>query len=410
MTASWQNRIVSHMDVDPASLLSNPKNYRRHPKAQQDALAGVIAQVGYVDPILVQAGTDVIVDGHLRVELALRDGQSTIPVDYLDLTDEETNLVLATIDPLSAMADHDADALSVLLADIQVDDPAVQKLLDDLMASTGVDTSVDGLTDPDEIPDAPAEPITRPGDLWLLGRHRLLCGDSTVATDVARLMAGERAEMVFTDPPYGVDYQGGHFHSGDVHIVRKRERLANDRLNIYALVLPVITQYTDGPCYVWFAGGNGEPVYRAVTEADCEIHALIIWHKINATYAAMNAQYKQRHECLLYFKPKGSTLRWIGPTDECTVWEMKRDPVNDLHPTQKPVELAERAINNHRADLILDLFGGSGSTLIASERTGRRCAMMELDPVYCDVIVRRFEDFTGQTAVLASDTESQAAG
>jgi DNA modification methylase len=259
---------------------------------------------------------------------------------------------------------------------------------------------VEGLTDEDEVPEVPEEPQTKPGDLWILGDHRLLCGDSTKADDVERLMDGNKADMAFTDPPYGVNYEGGHFHSGDVNIKRKREKLANDGDDqIYTDVIPLIAAFCDGPCYTWFAGTKPLKLYQAV-EALGQIHSLLIWHKTNATYAAMNAQYKQRHEPCLYWKPKGSNLRWCGPSNEATIWEMKRDATNNFHPTQKPVELAERALKNHDAKSVLDFFLGSGSTLIAAEKTGRKCYGMELDPKYCDVIVKRWEDFTGKKAEL----------
>jgi DNA modification methylase len=249
----------------------------------------------------------------------------------------------------------------------------------------------------DEIPEPPAKPVTKAGELITLGDHRLLCGDSTKAEDVARLMDGAKADMMFTDPPYGVRYEGGHFHSGDVNIKRKRERLAeDDSTDIYFAFLPIALAVVDGPCYLWHADSKARDVYNAIHENNGEVHALIVWHKTNATYAAMNAQYKQRHEPCLYFKPKGSTLRWSGSTTEATVWSQDRDGINEFHPTQKPTALAAKAIGNHDANIVLDLFLGSGSTLIASEQLGRRCYGLEIDPAYCDIIVQRWENLTRQ--------------
>lgn len=236
---------------------------------------------------------------------------------------------------------------------------------------------------------------TERGQVWTVpsatvaGRsHRVMCGDSTSEADVARLMNGEKAEMLFTDPPYGVDYRGGHFHSGDVNIKREREALIGDTASIYVEFLPIVPAFVDGPCYVWFAGSRGLDVYTALS-SNFEIHALIIWHKINAKYAAMNAQYKQRHEPCIYFKPKKSTLRWAGASTENTLWEIKRDPVNDKHPTQKPVALAVRALKNHDAKLVLDLFLGSGTTMVAAEQNERVCFAMELEPKYVAVTLER---------------------
>jgi DNA modification methylase len=237
---------------------------------------------------------------------------------------------------------------------------------------------------------------TEVGQLWALGEHRLAVGDCTDRAVVEGVMGGERADMMFTDPPYGVGYTGGHFHSGDVSIKRERPKLVNDQnTKIYARFLPIIVPFVDGPCYVWFASSVGKPVYNAIIDNGCEIHAMIIWNKINAKYAAINAQYKQRHEPCMYFKPKGSTLRWCGPTDECTVWDEKRDPQNEYHPTQKPVILPTRALKNHKANLILDPFLGSGTTLIACENLNRRCRGIEIDPGYAAVTLQRFLDHTG---------------
>jgi len=215
-------------------------------------------------------------------------------------------------------------------------------------------------------------------------------------------MDGAKADMMFTDPPYGVDYSGGiQFMKDGTSKTNNREKLAHDDSTaIYTDFLPVALLAVDGPCYMWFAGSKARDVYNAVYDNGCETHALIIWHKTNATYGAMNAQYKQRHEPCLYFKPKGSTLRWCGETTEATVWSQDRDGINEFHPTQKPIALASKAIGNHDAKTVLEMFGGSGSTLIACEQLGRKCYAMEISPKYCDVIIQRWENATGQKAVL----------
>lgn len=254
-----------------------------------------------------------------------------------------------------------------------------------------------------EVPEPPKNPKTKRGNVYQLGNHRLMCGDSTMIDDVEKLMNGEKAEMLFTDPPYGVNYEGGHFHSGDVNIVRKREKLAADEsAEIYKEVSPIIEMFVDGPCYTWFASTKAKCVIEAIEaiEAIGTLSAMLVWHKTNAKYGAMNAQYKQRHEPCFYWKPKKSTLRWCGASTESTLWEVKRDGTNEFHPTQKPVELAERALKNHTAKNVLDLFGGSGSTLIAAEKVGRPSFLMELSEKYCDVIVSRWEKYTGKKAVL----------
>jgi DNA modification methylase len=216
-------------------------------------------------------------------------------------------------------------------------------------------------------------------------------------------MGDERADMMFTDPPYGVNYEGGIQFSSKGVVRNNRKALVNDSdTAIYGDFLQIVADFIDGPCYMWFAGTRGADVYAAVVDAGYQIHALIIWHKVNATYAAMNAQYKQRHEPCLYFKPKSATLRWCGPSDECTLWEIKRDAINDKHPTQKPVELAARAIGNHDATTVLDLFAGSGSTVAAAEQLGRQCYGMEISPAYCAVTIQRLVDM-GCEPCLESD-------
>ena len=197
-----------------------------------------------------------------------------------------------------------------------------------------------------------------------------------------------KVDLVLTDPPYGVEYSGGHFHSGDVTIKREREALRNDDVDVYSWAIPMLFDICQGPCYVFFAATRGLSIYKAVHEAKGKIHALIIWHKRNAKYAAMNAQYKQRHESLLYCKGPNAKTNWIGPSNECTVWEMDRAEHN-IHPTQKPAEVCIRAINNHNADTILDPFMGSGTTLRAAKDLGRHAIGIELEEKYCEIAAKR---------------------
>jgi len=373
-------------------LKTNPNNPRAIRKDQLDKLVKSLREFPEMleaRPIVVDPDF-VVLGGNMRLKAAQLAGLTEVPV-YVASWEEAKNKEFIIKDNL-AFGEWDWDMLANEWDAEELDDWGLDVPLEE--------EPTEGLTDADDVPEVPEEPTTKPGDLWLLGEHRLLCGDSTKAEDVERLMDGEKADMAFTDPPYGVNYEGGHFHSGDVNIKRKREKLANDSDDqIYTDIIPLIAAFCNGPCYTWFADTKPLKLYQAV-EAIGHIHALIIWHKTNATYAAMNAQYKQRHEPCLYWKPKGSNLRWCGPSNEATIWEMKRDATNNFHPTQKPVELAERALKNHNAKNVLDLFLGSGSTLIAAEKTGRKCYGMELDPKYCDVIVKRWEDFTGKKAEL----------
>jgi len=294
------------------------------------------------------------------------------------------------------MAHADQDQLLHLLRDTQFESQAVNDMLE--AVANGERLPMPDLTEPVDDPGPQIDRAdelrekwqTERGQVWEVGRHRLMCGDCTIVTDMDRLLDAAQPAMMFTDPPYGVGYEGGHFHSGDVNIKRPRDRLQGDNdASVYAEFLPLALSVVDGPCYMFFAGSRGEAVYPAVVQSGGEIHALIIWHKVNATYAAMNAQYKQRHEPCLYFKPKGKTLRWCGPTDENTLWEIKRDAVNDNHPTQKPLALPLRALGNHSADTVFDPFLGSGTTMVAAEQLGRICYGMEIEPKYVAVTLER---------------------
>jgi site-specific DNA-methyltransferase (adenine-specific) len=218
------------------------------------------------------------------------------------------------------------------------------------------------------------------------GTVQLYCGD---CMDV---MGGVgKVDAVVTDPPYGVDYQGGHFHSGNVNIVRKREKLQNDIEPPWEDWIGAIFRCCIGPCYIFHSDTKASGLHNAVLKHGGQIHALIIWHKINAKYAAMNSQYKQRHEPLLYCKGRKAKTNWIGPTNECTIWNMNRNPDNRNHPTEKPVAVMQRAINNHDADLILDPFMGSGTTGVACVNLGRRFIGIELERKYFDIAVERIQ-------------------
>lgn len=258
-------------------------------------MEGIVKQVGIIQPLIAyysarEGGALTLIDGHLRRGL----GHSW-PVIITDLTDEEADLMLATLHPLGDMAEVDDKTLAHLLESIDLtplEDEAFKPLMAHLLALAQAERPPEPLVDVepqiDKAEELRAKWGVMPGDLWGLGEHRLICGDCTEASIVARLMAGEIAQMLFTDPPYGVNYTGGHFHSGNVNIKREREKLANDGDGeIYGRFLPVILPFVDGPCYVWFADRGGKPVYDALALNGCEIHAMIIWHKVNATYAAM---------------------------------------------------------------------------------------------------------------------------
>lgn len=408
----FKDRIVELRRVPASELVENPKNWRRHGEDQRRGLRSLVEKIGFAGAELVRIMDDgrlMLIDGHLRKDEYKK---QSLPVLVTDLSEAEADLLLATFDPIGALATTDDEALELLLSEVNATFDDLGDLLADVHGDEYIElpeVAEDAGAQIDKADELLQKWQVERGQLWVIpsksgrGEHRLLCGDSTNADDVARVMAGERAQMLFTDPPYGVDYTGGHFHSGDVNIKRERDRLSGDGdAVLYHDFLPVVMPMVDGPCYMWFASSKSRDVYNALHDSKCEVHALIIWNKINATYAAMNAQYKQRHEPCVYFKPKGSTLRWVGASDECTVWDIKRDGQNEFHPTQKPVELAYRAIKNHDATTVLDCFAGSGFVFVACEQTGRLGRGLELEPKYCAVILQRLTDM-GLTPNLTSD-------
>lgn len=338
-------------------------------------------EYGLLEPWIIDAEGKTISGGASNIKLTKKEE------DAYRLADNKIN-----------ESDWDMELAVEELKDI--DDPELQLL-------TGFD--MDLLIEPedrdDEVPDVPEEPKSKLGDLYELGNHRVLCGDSTKVEDVERLMDGKKADMVFTDPPYGVDYDGGHAVKG-----KRRDKLDNDdEANMYAGSMPMAYAFsTDAaPLYLWFADRFAKDVLNALESNSYHVRSWIIWNKNMAQFGAIGAQYKTKHEPVIYAFKKGKAPTWNGSNNEVTVWDIDRHSKNEFHPTQKPIALCERAIKNHLGTeaSVLDLFLGSGSTLIASEKTGRICYGMELDPKYVDVIVQRYVDYTGNNVVKCNGKE-----
>jgi DNA modification methylase len=233
---------------------------------------------------------------------------------------------------------------------------------------------------------------TERGQVWQLGEHRLMCGDSTSAQDVARLMEGQKAALVYTDPPYGVGYSGGTV---------ERDKLNGDKspdLYLPALRLAVEHTIPEAAVYVWHSDSKSAAVSAAVSAAGLERRCTIIWNKNQAQFGALGAQYKTKHEPCYYLFKRNQTPNWYGPTNEVSVWDVAREASNDFHPTQKPSELGVRAMKNssQAGEIVFDLFAGSGSTIIAAEQLNRRCFAMEIEPKYVAVCLQRFIDATGK--------------
>ncbi|HEY4359590.1 MAG TPA: site-specific DNA-methyltransferase [Bryobacteraceae bacterium] len=259
-----------------------------------------------------------------------------------------------------------------------------------------------GLTDEDAVPDLPTTPVSAAGDLWILGNHKLLVGDATNGADVAKLMAGDAADLMFLDPPYNVDYEG---------YTEKRLKIEGDRMSnaqfkefLEASFRSCRTAVKPGASlYVCHSSSWQREFQNALEAAGFEVRCQIIWAK--NTFAWGFGRYKFRHEPIFYCHVAGQKDRWYGDKSQSTLWEEKKPAANRLHPTMKPVELVERALLNSSktGDLVVDLFGGSGSTLIACERRGRAARLMELDARYADCIIQRYQEYTGKQAELAGD-------
>jgi len=403
----WQSKIVGHDRVDPEQLLAHPLNYRRHPQAQRDALRDAIAEVGFIRSVTVNKRTGNLIDGHERVWQALTSEQPFIDVEYVALSEDEEKKALATMDPISEMAQVDGAVLDQLLRDVNTGSEALSAMLSELAESAGILSGPTEVTE-DEVPEAPAKPITKPGDLWLLGEHRLLCGDSTKGEDVARLMVdSEPAMLLSTDPPYGVDFAGQKYNPrAKAWEGIENDKLAGDDLEAFvsgmlAAWLPRVSKQAG--FYFWTAAmQEGAAAAAAVRKSGLHIQAQIIWNK-NCLVLGQ-ADYHWKHENCWYAFWKGENHRWFGERTQTTVWDLHKVANSDyVHPMQKPVELYAIPMRNHtrEGEIVAEPFSGSGSQLIAAEQLNRRCYAMEISPIYCDTTVTRWERLTGRKAVLA---------
>jgi DNA modification methylase len=404
---SWLADRIEHWPID--KLLPYVRNARQHSDEQIAQIAASIAEFGFVNPILIGAD-GVLVAGHGRLAAARKLGLPTVPVVVLDhLTPTQRRALVLADNRLAELATWDDALLRIELEALQDDgfDLDLTGFDADALAELLADEEpqIEGRTEDDAAPDVPEEPVSRPGDVWRLGPHRLVCGDATTAEAYARLFPdGERADMVFTDPPYNVNYA----NSAKDKLRGKHRPILNDALGegFYDFLfdaLALIMAHTRGAIYVAMSSSELDTLQAAFRAAGGHWSTFIIWAK--NTFTLGRSDYQRQYEPILYGWPEGATRHWCGDRDQGDVWQIKKPAKNDLHPTMKPVDLVERAIRNSSrpGDVVLDPFGGSGTTLIAAEKAGRVARLIELDPKYADVIVRRWQDWTGQQATREAD-------
>ena len=384
-----------------AEITPYARNSRTHSDEQVAQVAASIKEFGWTNPILVDE-TNTIIAGHGRLMAAQRMGLAEVPTIMLaNLTEAQKRAYVIADNKLALNAGWDEEMLAVEIEDLISDGFDLDLIgfeaeeIDTLLAEANKVS--DGLTDDDAVPELPEEPVSKPGDVWLLGRHRVVCGDATVQSDIDKVMDGQLADMVLTDPPYNIAYEGGS---------KKRNAIANDQMQsgdfrqfLCDTFSTADTVMKKGAVfYIWHAQSESYDVMGACRDIGWPIRQVLIWNKDNSAFG--RSDYHWKHEPCLYGWKEGAGHLWAADRKQTTVLDFKRPARSDLHPTMKPVDLVAYQIENNTkgADLVLDVFAGSGSTLIAAEKTGRNARLVELDPKYCDVIVKRWQDFTGLTA------------
>jgi site-specific DNA-methyltransferase (adenine-specific) len=390
-------------EVEVTALIPYAKNSRTHDDAQIAQIAASIKEFGWTNPILVD-GNKGIIAGHGRLMAAKKLGMTKVPVIELnDMTDAQKKAYVIADNRLALNAGWDNAMLTIELKDLEdegfdlsltgFDDSELDALLNPF-------TETEGLTDEDAVPDVPEEPKTKLGDIYILGNHRLMCGDSCSITNMEKLANERKVDMWLTDPPYNVAYEG---KTKDALTIQN-DSMSNEGFREFlrdAYVTADTVMKPGAVFYIWHADSEGYNFRGAAFDAGWKVRQCLIWKK--STMVMGRQDYHWKHEPCLYGWKEGAGHLWATDRKQTTILEFDKPSRNGEHPTMKPVALFEyQMLNNTKGgDIILDSFGGSGTTLLAAEKNGRIAYVMELDPKYCDVIVKRWEDFTGKKAILS---------
>ncbi len=390
--------------------INNIKSYKNNPRKLKDSaiekVAKSIKEFGFRQPIVVDKN-NVIVVGHTRYRASKKLGLKTVPVTIADnLTPEQINAYRLADNRTNEEAEWDIELLKNELKNLQLKDFDLDlTAFNENELNNFLFEEKEGLTDEDAVPETPEEPITKLGDIWILGNHRLMCGDSTLINNFDKLCL-EQADMIFTDPPYGMSFGKGKAEGSTLKgaLVKAHGMIINDDLKNDALInlvkdslsTALIKSKSGSSAYICFTWRTYSEFYKAITDSGFKIKNCIVWDKKSIGIGL--SHYRPQHEFIFYCGEQ-----WYGDKSQSDVWYMSRGATSKyVHPTQKPVELICKALENSskNEDIIIDCFGGSGSTLIACEKLNRKIRIMELDPKYCDVIVKRWEQFTGKKAKL----------
>ena len=390
------------------ALIPYARNSRTHSGAQVAQIAASIREFGWTNPVLVD-GDNGVVAGHGRLLAARKLGLANVPViELAHLSPTQKRAYILADNRIAENAGWDDELLRIELAELQESDFDLaltgfdaDELLDIL---AGEETTTEGQNDEDAAPEVPETPVSQPGDVWICGKHRVLCGDATVEESYRMLLGDERAAMIFQDPPYNVDYA----NTPKDKLRGTHRPILNDNLGdgfhdfLLAALKPALAR-CDGAIYIAMSSSELDTLQSAFRAAGGKWSTFIIWAK--NTFTLGRSDYQRQYEPILYGWPEGARRHWCGDRDQGDVWQIKKPAKNDLHPTQKPIEVPERAIRNSSrpGDIVLDCFGGSGSTLIAAEKSGRQARLIELDPKYADVIVLRWQEWSGKQATREAD-------